>query len=313
MNDIEELIRGALADAEKSAPTVRPLAEYDLANRPDRQPRRWLVPVIASFATAAVVIAFTVLATTWTGTEGDHTVAPSPAPTDASAGKPLEIPTSSWRTGDGAMEALGSGRLIVSASGCLMLGPTVLVWPAGYTARVGSDGLVRVVSVAGEVIAVSGQRFSAGGGGVPAAEDWAVPGCVSAGEEVFAINEDLVPEPGLDTAVRSKWSGCARPMVVTPGWSDAVQDHSDPPRIRVEVGETVMATANGLCRSLSLTPTQQAYRESLRPVGEGSHELMAVASGRAVVEVSHAMCEGVSEPDCFGGIAQDGSVVVRVP
>ena len=108
--------------------------------------------------------------------------------TSSHGGRPFPLPTSDWKAGDVSMAALLSGQLQMTAHGCVevvkegVAYPPAIIWPAGYSATVEGDDVV-VRNAGGEVVARTGEPFSAGGGflGKNATK------CGS--EETFVIND----------------------------------------------------------------------------------------------------------------------------
>lgn len=81
----------------------------------------------------------------------------------------VDLPTGDWRPGDGGDDALITGMLITDRNNCVVLGhdggrKTYAVWPAGYTAAIGTDGIVRLRDAEGAVVAESGDEVQMGGG-----------------------------------------------------------------------------------------------------------------------------------------------------
>jgi len=92
---------------------------------------------------------------------------------------------SSWpqvADGDGVLEMqmLISGTVRVDANGCVYLEGkrpdvvTNILWPAGYTASRQPDGTVTISNADGVVVAATGHRLIASGGGLPPNPDPAI-------------------------------------------------------------------------------------------------------------------------------------------
>ena len=75
----------------------------------------------------------------------------------------FDLPSSGWEVGDGAEQALGGGRLVVR-DGCTYANGAPVLWPAGFSATQDATGAVTVYGIEGQVVARSGEVFSAGGG-----------------------------------------------------------------------------------------------------------------------------------------------------
>lgn len=103
-------------------------------------------------------------------------------------GVPIDLPTSDWRAGDLAMEALLTGPLMLGGNGCVTVGGTTVLWPSGWTARTSVSG-VEILDSAGEVFAESNQVIEAGGGMVPLPADQ-VTSC-SPGSGTFSIQGEI--------------------------------------------------------------------------------------------------------------------------
>lgn len=76
------------------------------------------------------------------------------------------------RLGGASRLARTEGVLCVDEDGCAYVGgpgrrASGLIWPMGYEARVGADGLIEIVDPQGEVVVREGERFAAGGGVAP--------------------------------------------------------------------------------------------------------------------------------------------------
>lgn len=85
-------------------------------------------------------------------------------------GVPVELPTSAWHPGDFSMEALLGGAVQLDTNGCVTVGGSPVVWPAGWTARTSGPG-VEILDGAGRVVARSYQVIQFGGGFVPVPAD----------------------------------------------------------------------------------------------------------------------------------------------
>jgi hypothetical protein len=68
---------------------------------------------------------------------------------------------------DAYPSALFSGRLVERA-GCLTGAERVLLWPDGYSARIGPDGRTQVIDEDEMVIGIAGEHVMLGGGEVGA-------------------------------------------------------------------------------------------------------------------------------------------------
>ncbi len=105
---------------------------------------------------------------------------------------PVLLPTSEWRPGDAAMEALGFGRIALDDDGCVYLAngahATYALWPQGYTTGL-DDGEVTILNAAGKEVARVGQEIEAGGGFGPPGRFSGQP-CLPNGE-VFLIQDEI--------------------------------------------------------------------------------------------------------------------------
>jgi hypothetical protein len=143
----------------------------------------------------------------WVLTGCTSTVAPTteaaPAATGASATasaplfgptpKPFPLPTSDWQAGDPAFGALKFG-LLRREGRCLVVGParnpTVLLWPAGFTALRLPTGVVQVSNAEQTIVATSGETLSTGGG-EGGGGGWDDQPCIARYAKVFVINDTM--------------------------------------------------------------------------------------------------------------------------
>lgn len=117
-----------------------------------------------------------------------------------SVGTPIAIATSGWKPGDPGRRARISGVLAAEVSGCPYLtrggGHRLwVVWPAGFTARIGGDGRVELIGTDGVVVAREGDHIQAGGtlAGRKATEP--LPG-IPAGAVPTTIQSTITARPG---------------------------------------------------------------------------------------------------------------------
>ncbi len=80
---------------------------------------------------------------------------------------PIPLSTNSWRPGDDAMMAGIRGRIQLSKDGCVYLEgrggvKNDVIWPAGYSADVGSEGVLTLRNPAGEPVGHVGTKVSVG-------------------------------------------------------------------------------------------------------------------------------------------------------
>jgi hypothetical protein len=182
--ELEQELRATLAEAGDRAQVVHDLGQR--AVRPVRRRRTWLASALAAAAAVAVVAVVVAV------NAPDHSEVASGPPS-----RPVSIPTSSWKAGDGALQALYSGVLRVTPEGCPYLMPpgaratlkdrTPLVWPAGYTARYAADGKLEIVAPNGVVVVREGEKLSAGGGLIPTSSKL----CTFGQPDAFVIMDDL--------------------------------------------------------------------------------------------------------------------------
>lgn len=311
MNDVEELLRQTLTDQAASAPGVKPLAEYLAAEPRSRRPwRHWGVLAGVAAGTAAVVVAFVVFGSL--ATHGTHQPV-QPGTSASPTGRPFPLTTSSWRPGDPAQQAAVRATLSLDGRGCLVVGGLPLVWPAGFTARVGPDGLVRVMNTEGSIVAVSGQLLTAGGGGaLTPGWNWQHASCTLAYPQVFAIQDPMTsPRPGLVTALRPIGSGCQNLQITTSRNGFVAAPSKNPQPIDLHVGETVSLLSAGECHSLRMS--RASGGQVLQAVGESPGRVFrAEAVGSERFSVGYASCEAIADPQCIGGLVPAGLVVVRV-
>ncbi len=90
------------------------------------------------------------------------------------------------------MNALIGGVLEQDASGCLVIGHSVILWPEGYSARRTATAAVDVFNSIGQRVATTGQKLSAGGG----LADPTLTGPCLTGREVFGIGGPVEPIGG---------------------------------------------------------------------------------------------------------------------
>lgn len=155
-------------------PVGQPPLEDVLAAR-TRVHRRRRVAIVGAVAAVAAVAGVGFVAAQVVGggegTKGTAIAAPSGSTTPPTPlrGTVRDVPTNDWHPGDGANEALISGTLVINPRGCLVLQssgevPTHVLWPAGYTALVDTDGRTHLRDPSGTVVASVGDAISAGGG-----------------------------------------------------------------------------------------------------------------------------------------------------
>ncbi|MFS3128361.1 hypothetical protein ACLM5J_08135 [Nocardioides sp. Bht2] len=129
--------------------------------------------------------------------------APSPSPSrgtevaahgEESGATAVALPTHAWRPGDAGDDALISGTLIADRHNCVALSQgggvmTYALWPAGYSAVIGTDGAVRLKDASGTVVAETGDQLTMGGGfGAPPSRDVT---CVPKKGEVALVQSDV--------------------------------------------------------------------------------------------------------------------------
>ncbi len=130
--------------------------------------RRRVVPLVATVAVLVVAL----VAGGWLGSDDratPTTVDPAgPGPSDLvetapgprlGSGTDVPISTSAWQPGDGGRLALIAGTLKANDAGCLHVGGSDIVWPAGFTATTPSPGTVQVRRPDGAVVAETGRTF----------------------------------------------------------------------------------------------------------------------------------------------------------
>jgi hypothetical protein len=137
-----------------------------------------------------VILAATSLALT--GCAAEVVAAPPPPPE-----RTIPIATSSWKPGDGALQARGGGVLRTTPDGCPYFAApdsrspatdgTPVIWPAGFTARYAKDGKVEVLGPNGSVIAREGDILYFSGGMLPSRSS----PCTLSASGAFVIMEDL--------------------------------------------------------------------------------------------------------------------------
>ncbi|WP_121255951.1 GerMN domain-containing protein [Nocardioides ferulae] len=124
----------------------------------------------------------------------DPDVLPAGAAQDAP--RVVDLPTSSWQYGNPARLALSGGTLWVDENGCPFFGGaegprTYPIWPQGYSATLAPDGRLEVRRADGLLVAVDGDRLTAGGGSATAESR---TGCIPAdADEVWLVEEELPP------------------------------------------------------------------------------------------------------------------------
>ncbi len=146
-----------------------------------------------------------------TPAEGGETVVQPPAPPSR---EPIDVVlnTSDWTPGAGGMEALVGGTLSIDAQGCVHLThgdnerKSDVVWPKGFTARLGDDGKVILFDSHGKMALREGQTFQTGGGSIR----YSRLQCRSATGEVNVINGPVRPTEESEQAAASALSDCAR-------------------------------------------------------------------------------------------------------
>jgi hypothetical protein len=185
LTDLEREIRATLTEAGEQAHTIEDLATK--ATRPIRRRRTWLASAVPAASIAAI-------ATTIAVTTPDKP-APATATTPSPTARPIAIPTSSWKPGDGALQALRSGILKATPEGCpYLISPdpratdrTVLIWPTGYTARYTTNNKIEIVAPNGSVVVHEGDTLSVGGGLLPTSPK----PCTLGAKNAFVVMEDL--------------------------------------------------------------------------------------------------------------------------
>jgi len=95
------------------------------------------------------------------------------------------------------MQAIVGGEVAVDAAGCVFLRSGThredVVWPYGFSGRVGPDGRVRILDETGRVVLIEGQSFSSGGGGVDVKRDAAMA-CRAASGPVTFVQDAVRPD-----------------------------------------------------------------------------------------------------------------------
>lgn len=144
--------------------------------------------------------------------EGDETVVPSPAPPSQ---EPVDVVlnTSDWtpRSGYG-MEAIVGATLSIDAEGCVHLTygdsgrKSDVVWPKGFTARLGDDGKVILFDSHGKIALREGQTFQTAGGTI----QYSGLQCRSATGEVEVVNGVVRPTEETEQAAASALADCDR-------------------------------------------------------------------------------------------------------
>lgn len=211
-----------------SAPDVEPTTPTPwepLVSRPS--PRTTLITAFGG----VLVVALAAVAAWWLLADDD---APSPDPVaavvtttqspgdDRTEGTDVDLPTHDWQPGDDADDGLITGTLSTDRSNCVVLGnadgkTTYPAWPAGYSAVIGADGVVRLRDAEGRVVAESGDAVEMGGGyGRPASREHAcVPdkGDVALVQSAVTVTEprehlfprDAEPSGAPDDAAYRAW------------------------------------------------------------------------------------------------------------
>jgi hypothetical protein len=100
--------------------------------------------------------------------------------------EPVALPTSAWRPGDVSFTALVAGRLRVDGDGCVWVGESVAVWPAGYSA-VDTPDRIEIRDPNGRLAAREGTDVETGGG--YGTGDAAHP--CTAGQEVAYVQDEV--------------------------------------------------------------------------------------------------------------------------
>ncbi len=123
-------------------------------------------------------------------------------PTTEASSTPIPLSTSSWKPGDLAMAALIKGRIQLSQDGCVYLKTAGVrndvIWPAGYSADVSTDGVLTVRNPAGEPVGHEGTKISVGGGGF-SEDEGGIPDrtlrllVCQVSDSVLYINDELPP------------------------------------------------------------------------------------------------------------------------
>lgn len=102
--------------------------------------------------------------------------------------RPLDLPTSDWREGDGAMQALIGGVLQLDGD-CVVVGGRPIVWPADYSATVDPSGVLTLRGPDGAVVAHGGDRVEMGGGWLDGPRD--PHPCLPASGEVPYVQSEV--------------------------------------------------------------------------------------------------------------------------
>lgn len=88
---------------------------------------------------------------------------------------PVLIPLSDWRPGDPAYTARLAGRL-THDDGCVRIGGTTPIWPAGWMAELDPRGALAVLDADGDPVAREGDLVEVGGAGDPRRGPTGCPG-----------------------------------------------------------------------------------------------------------------------------------------
>jgi hypothetical protein len=149
-------------------------------------------------------------------------VGPTPTPRATASGAAFEVPTSSWKPGDAANQALLTGTLRTDDDGCVVVDSggghvTAVLWPAGTTGRRAAAGAIQLVTADGDVAASSGDRIAVGGGfGAASSTDR----CLAAYSEPFTVMQAPpytadggAPKAVLDAVANARTSGPVQGVV----------------------------------------------------------------------------------------------------
>src|SRR3954453_610342 len=178
------MLRQRAADGPSSAEVAQLMPDLTNTDRATHGVRRHL-PILGSAAAVLLVIGGAIA---WRSNhDGPNAV--------SIAGEPVAIPTNDWHPGDGSNSAGGRATVRVTESDCvyLLFGDGTVanaIWPAGYAASRGSDGVVSVYNGDGAVVARDGARLFVGGG---EASDPRAEGCMPSASMTWNITTDLPP------------------------------------------------------------------------------------------------------------------------
>lgn len=182
MSRLEDLVRETLVEREADAPTgSRLLADVHRRRAARRRRVRWTTGGLSAAAAVALVASLVVVLP---GHDSNQSVLrQSPPPTGTQI---YPLPSDGWKPGDPALLALTGGAFHAARRNgqvCAWLGDAFrpMLWPAGYQVRLDP---VELIAPDGAVVALEGEKVSAGGGG-----DVAKAGapCARPGEWTFSI------------------------------------------------------------------------------------------------------------------------------